>query len=197
LIALACGAICCWISAVAADDSFQFKIDGIDFGNIPHVEIKAGYYGEIAMDAVMLDLGQGLAPVYLFQLPEYKTSKQLLLTTVVEKKRVFNPIVMLLTEHYEPSAVVKSDIALHRVNQAEVSSTIPITILPDHKYMLITTNPKTLGTQLSYKRMNTGIVKMYDGNNMQYVPVTAGMREENIVIADSGRLVLSAPHPDY
>ncbi|MCI0506310.1 MAG: hypothetical protein L0Z73_09410 [Gammaproteobacteria bacterium] len=196
LIAAACG-VCCWISTAAADSTIQFKIDGIELGNIPHIEIKPGYYGEIAMDAAMLDLGQGPVPVYLYQLPEYKTSKQLLLTTVVEKKRVFSPIVVLLTDRYEPAAVVSGDISLHRVNQAEVSSTIPITILPNHRYMLITTNPKILGKQLSYKRMNTGIVKMFDGNNTQYVPVTTGMREENVVIADSGRLVLSAPHQDY
>ncbi|WP_455207711.1 hypothetical protein [Kaarinaea lacus] len=196
LIAVAC-IVCSWVSTAVADSTSQFKIDHLDFDNIPHIEIEPGHHGEIVMDPTLRNLGRGLAPVYLYRLPDYKTPKQLLLTTVVNRKRVFSPIVVLLTDGYEPAAVVTENVSLHRVNQVEVSSSMPITVQPDHKYMLITTDPKIFGKQLSYKRMNTSIVRVYDGNNIRYLPVTTGTREENVVIANSGRLVLSAPYQDY
>lgn len=196
LIAVAC-VVCSWVSTAVAENSFQVRIDHLDFDNIPHIEIPPGHHGELAMDPTLRNVGKGLAPVYLYRLPDYKTSKRLLLTTIVDQKRVFSPVVVLLTDEYKPASVVEGDVSLHRVNQVEISATMPITIEPDHKYMLITADPRNFGKQLSYKRMNTSIVRVYDGNNMRYVPVTTGTREENVVIANSGRLALSAPYQDY
>lgn len=189
--------VCSWVSTAVADSSFPVKVAHLDFDNIPTIEIEPGHHGELAMDPALRNIGQGLAPVYLYRLPDYKTPKRLLLTTIVDGKRVFSPIVVLLNDDYEPASVVQEEVSLHRVNQVEISSSMPITIQPGHRYMLITTDPKFFGKQLSYKRLNTSIVRVYDGNNMRYVPITTGTREENVVIANSGRLALSAPHQDY
>jgi hypothetical protein len=189
--------VCSWVNTAVAENIFNVRTDHLDFNNIPHIEIAPGHHGELAMDPTLRNVGQGLAPIYLYRLPDYETPKQLLLTTIVDQKRVFSPVVVLLTEEYKPASVVEGNVSLHRVNQVEVSATMSITIQPDHKYMMITADPKNFGKHLSYKRMNTSIVRVYDGNNMRYVPVTTGTLEENVVIANSGRLALSAPHKDY
>lgn len=197
LIAVACVVVCSWISTAVADSSFQVKVDHLDFDNIPLIDIEPGHHGELTMDQTLRNVGRGLAPVYLYRLPDYKSPKQLLLTTIVEHKRVFSPIVVLMTDEYQPTSVVKGNVSLHRVNQVEVSSSMPITVQPGQKYMLITADPASFGKQLSYKRLNTSIVRVYDGDNIRYVPVTTGSYEENVVIANSGRLALSAPFKDY
>ena len=197
LIAVAAIVVGSWVSTSNADNSSSFKINNLDFNNIPVIEIEAGHHGEIIMDPTLRNVGQGLAPVYLYRLPNYETKQQLILTTVVNRKRVFNPIVVLLNDEYQPISTVKGDVSLHRVSQMEVSSSMPIVVQPNHKYMLITTDPAYFGKQISYKKMITSIVKVYDGNNMKYVPVTTGTRDVNVVMANSGRLVLSAPYQDY
>lgn len=196
LIAVAAIVVCSWVSASFADNSSRFKINKLDFDNIPVIEIEAGHHGEITMDPTLRNVGQGLAPVYLYRLPKYATQQQLVLTTVVNRKRVFNPIVVLLNDDYQPIDTVKGDVSLHRVSQVEVSSSMPIVVQPHHKYMLITTDPAYFGKPLSYKKMITSIVKVYDGNNMKYLPVTSGTRDVNVFMANSGRLVLSAPYRD-
>lgn len=196
LVAVAAYVVCSWVSASFADNSSRLKINNLDFDNIPVIEIEAGHHGEITMDPTLRNVGQGLAPVYLYRLPKYATQQQLILTTVVNRKRVFNPIVLLLNDDYQPIDTVKGDVSLHRVSQVEVSSSMPIVVQPHHKYMLITTDPAYFGKQLSYKKMITSIVKVYDGNNMKYLPVTSGTRDVNVFMANSGRLVLSAPYRD-
>jgi len=194
LIAVAACVVCSWVSTSIADNSSSFRINHLDFDKIPVIEIEAGHHGEITMDPTLRNVGQGLAPVYLYRLPKYSTAQQLVLTTVVNRKRVFNPIVVLLNDDYQPIDTVKGDVSLNRVSQVEVSSSMPIVVQPHHKYMLITTDPAFFGKQLSYKKMNTSIVKVYDGNNMKYLPVTTGTRDVNVVMANSGKLVLSAPY---
>lgn len=197
LIAVAAIVVCSWVSSSFADNSSRFKINNLDFDNIPVIEIEAGHHGEITMDPTLRNVGQGLAPVYLYRLPKYATEQQLVLTTVVNRKRVFNPIVVLLNDDYQLINTVKGHVSLNRVSQVEVSSSMPIVVQPHHKYMLITTDPAYFGKQLSYTKMITSIVKVYDGNNMKYVPVTSGTRDVNVVMANSGRLMLSAPYQDY
>ncbi|WP_455202530.1 hypothetical protein [Kaarinaea lacus] len=197
LIAVAAIVVCSWVSASFADNASRFKINNLDFDNIPVIEIEAGHHGEITMDPTLRNVGQGLAPIYLYRLPKYASQQQLVLTTVVNRKRVFNPIVLLLNDDYQAIDTVKGDVSLNRVSQVEVSSSMPIVVQPHHKYMLITTDPAYFGKKLSYKKMITSIVKVYDGNNMKYVPVTSGTRDVNVVMANSGRLVLSAPYQDY
>jgi hypothetical protein len=195
-IAVVACVVCSWVSTSFADSSSRLKINQLDFDKIPVIEIEAGHHGEITMDPTLRNIGQGLAPVYLYRLPKYATEQQLVLTTVVNRKRVFNPIVVLLNDEYQPTDTVKGNVSLHRVSQVEVSSSMPIVVKPQHKYMLITTDPANFGKQLSYKKMITSIVKVYDGNNMKYLPVTSGTRDVNVFMANSGRLVLSAPYLD-
>jgi hypothetical protein len=195
-IAVVACVVCSWVSTSFADSFSRLKINQLDFDKIPVIEIEAGHHGEITMDPTLRNIGQGLAPVYLYRLPKYATEQQLVLTTVVNRKRVFNPIVVLLNDEYQPTDTVKGNVSLHRVSQVEVSSSMPIVVKPQHKYMLITTDPANFGKQLSYKKMITSIVKVYDGNNMKYLPVTSGTRDVNVFMANSGRLVLSAPYLD-
>lgn len=196
LIAVVC-VVCSWMGTAVADSSFQVKVDHLDFDNIPLIDIKPGHHGELAMDQTLRNLGRGLAPVYLYRLPDYKSPKNLLLTTIVEQKRVFSPIVVLLTDEYQPASIVKGKVSLHRVNQVEISSSVSIPVQPEYKYMLITTDPASFGKLLSYKRMNTSMVRVRNDEGVRYVPVTTGIREENVVIANSGKLALSAPYQDY
>jgi len=185
------------MSTAVADSTLPVKVDHLDFDNIPLIDIEPGHHGELAMDQTLRNLGRGLAPVYLYRLPDYKSPKQLLLTTIVENKRVFSPIVVLLTDEYQPASVVNGKVSLHRVNQVEISSSMSIPVQPEYKYMLITTDPASFGKHLIYKRMNTSMVRVHDGEGVRYVPVTTGTLEENVIIANSGRLALSAPYRDY
>ncbi len=197
LIAVAACFVFSWGNTSIADNSSRFKVNHLDFDNIPVFDIEPGHHGEITMDPTLRNIGRGLAPVYLYRLPKYAREQQLILTTIVNRKRVFNPIVVLLDDEYKPVDTVRGDVSLHRVSQVEVSSSMPIKVQPQHKYMLITTDPSQFGEQLSYKKMNTSIVRMYDGDKYKYVPVTTGTRDIDVVIANSGKLVLSAPYQDY
>ena len=183
--------------AINADSTRKVRVDHLDFDHLPVIKLQQGQHGDLEMEPALRNLGQGLAPVYLYRLPEYAQPRQLFLTTIVKRKKIFYPIVVLLTEDYKPVEVISRPVNLQRVTQTEISSSMPIVVTPQHKYMLITTNPAYFGEQLSYKKLVTSMVREYDGMHVNYVPVTTGTREVNVVIANSGRLALSVPDEDY
>ena len=143
------------------------------------------------------DIGRGLAPIHFYSLPDYDQPGEVILTTIVDDKKVFYPIVILLNENYEPVRVVDDPVSLHRVNQYEISGSIKIAIEPRHKYMVITPDPSLYGDHLKYKRLTTSMVRMYNGERYRYVPVTTGTHEVNVEIADSGRIAISVPRASY
>jgi hypothetical protein len=149
------------------------------------------------MRPALRDIGQGLAPVYLYRLPDYQRPSRLFLTTIVKRRKIFYPIVVLLTKDFRLADVISKPVNLQRVTQDEVSSSMPIAVLPKHRYMLITTDPSYFGEHLSYEKRVTSMVREYDGMRINYVPVTTGTRDVNVIIADSGRLALSVPNIDY
>ncbi|MGD8567860.1 MAG: hypothetical protein PVJ39_07215 [Gammaproteobacteria bacterium] len=180
-----------------AQDLDQFNIKKLDFHKLPLIELRAGQQGDLKMRPALRDIGQGLAPVYLYRLPDYQRPSRLFLTTIVKRRKIFYPIVVLLTKDFRLADVISKPVNLQRVTQDEVSSSMPIAVLPKHRYMLITTDPSYFGEHLSYEKRVTSMVREYDGMRINYVPVTTGTRDVNVIIADSGRLALSVPNIDY
>ena len=179
--------ICC--STAVADGLDNIKLSHLDFDELPLVEINEGHFGDIKMRPKLRNIGRGLAPINFYSLPDYNSPNELILTTIVEDKKVFYPLVILLNEDYQPTSIIDKQVSLHRVNQYEVSASI--------RYMLITTDPSLYGDQLKYRRLTTSMVRMYNGERYRYVPVTTGTHDVDVVIANSGRIALSVPRSDY
>ncbi|MGD8560762.1 MAG: hypothetical protein PVH04_13915 [Gammaproteobacteria bacterium] len=186
-----------YTSTISAENRDQIRIGHLDFDNIPVIELKEGQQGDLEMEPVLRNIGHGLAPVYLYRLPDYSKPNRLFLTTIVSRQKIFYPIVALLNEDRQPVDVIKRPVNLKRISQVEVSSSMSIIVNPQHKYMLITTDPAYFGEHLSYKKHVTSMIREYDGFRVNYVPVTTGTRDVNVVIGTSGRLALSVPENDY
>lgn len=183
-------------SAIADSGLHQIRVDHLDFEHLPVIELEQGQQGDLEMDPSLRNLGQGLAPVYLYRLPDYAQPRQLYLTTIVKHKTIFYPVVVLLSADYKPVQVINTPVHLRRITQTEISSSMPIVVTPQEKYLLITTNPAYFGEQLSYQKRVTSMVREFDGMRVNYVPVTTGVRDVSVVIASSGRLALSVPNED-
>lgn len=174
----------------------RINVANLDFHKLPIIDLKAGQQGDLQMQPALRDIGRGLAPVYLYRLPDYQRPSRLFLTTIVKRRKIFYPIVVLLTEDFKPVQVISKSVNLQRVTQKEVSSSMSIAVSPKHRYMLITTDPSYFGEHLSYEKRVTSMVREYDGMRVNYVPVTTGTRDVSVIIADSGRLALSVPNID-
>lgn len=176
------------------DNPNSIDID-YDFSQLNFTLLDEGFQGRLTSDAVQLDLGYGLAPVYAYRLPEYSQHHTLILSSAIQKGAIFYPIVFLLNDDYVIDKEIKEFIRFRRMDTfGKQHIVIDIPVTPQHRYILITTDPTLYGKQIVYYEERTGGVPIYSGDTLIYVPSTRYSIPISAVFGEQARLKLYVPY---
>lgn len=185
-----------YVLSAYATEPAKVDLNTSSLKNNTPIVLSEGFQEALTDQPIMIDLGYGSAPVFFYELPLYAQARNLILTSSVQNDKLFYPIVLLLSDQLDVLQEIKKEIRLTNKEAKKVSMRVNITVEPQVKYLVITTDPSLFGKSIEYRKHMAGMMPIYSGNSIIYIPTRGTIDTTEINFSSNAALYLALPHQD-
>jgi hypothetical protein len=155
----------------SASASVEMTINSEDLRNAPKIKLRFGQQGQIRERPFLLDLGNGYAHSFLFELPALrKEVLKLELSSHLHNSMIYYPVIVKLNDNFEIQELIKEELDISGTPAHRAEHTSFIEVDNTTRYILLTTDPAMKGKSVIHFYESSEMLAVHTGITPIFVP---------------------------
>ncbi|MDH5232273.1 MAG: MalM family protein [Gammaproteobacteria bacterium] len=163
-----------------------------DYSQFRYNALVAGHQGTLPTEAQYIKSGEVSEAAYFYELPRYNKKHRIIINSLVRKKQVFFPNILLLSEQFKVIDEVNLKPQISSTPIHGFSIRYEIDLKPEHRYMILQAEQEYIGKNIRHTFEMTRMYPLIPYYMNLLLPAKTHVL--NAKIAETGQFVFFLPH---